>query len=286
VRPWLPLLLVAALWPTRVGAHECWIYDDSPGTTRLRPGGDEDSAPTNTLLWLLLEGSGSMSDADFAGAASALTLESDEGDPVELEVEGTISSPVLEVMALRPVEELRPTTGYRAEWSWFGEWGAELVLHEVTFMTGAGPDDEAPETPEEQSRYLESDETAFHWYCGGWDFYDVARFGVDPADDWTMLDGGRPTGDEWSDSPWLRVEDLAEGSRVEMTGTFQPGGRLDYRFSALDLAGNFSGWSEPHRVTMPLAGCSATHESWLPLLLPLPLLRLVRRRRSSGPLWE
>ncbi len=51
------------------------------------------------------------------------------------------------------------------------------------------------------------------------------------------------------------------------------------RFAALDLAGNFSGWTEPEELS--LAGCNASGASTVPTWCLVPLL--LRRRRKRPP---
>ena len=279
------LFVLAAALPVTARGHSCGDYWEEVGTTRLRPSASDSPAPTNTLLWLILEEASGYGEVTLEDAARALVLRPEGGEPVAVEVEGSITSPRRDMVALRPTEALQPETSYQAWWAWPTDVeGEEQDSYSASFLTGDGPDDDPPSVPVEQSRYLESESIVFDWYCGSWSYWDVARFDVEGTADWQLLDSRSPSqADWWAETAWTAVDGLSEVPQVEANGHFQPGGRLEYRFSALDLAGNSSGWSEVQDVTMPLAGCSSTRQSWSPLLLPFALLGLRRpRSRRAG----
>ncbi|MCP4868769.1 MAG: hypothetical protein GY898_08625 [Proteobacteria bacterium] len=76
------------------------------------------------------------------------------------------------------------------------------------------------------------------------------------------------------------MSDFSLGDELEIVGTMQPGTVLRVQYGGLDLAGNFSGWSDERRITLPAAGCSA--EGGVPLgLLPLLLLGVPGWRRNA-----
>ncbi len=142
----------------------------------------------------------------------------------------------------------------------------------------SGTDDEAPAVPERLDVEIHSDDYVTG-PCDGWE--DWARFEVGSAgfvdlmaDDEQVFDSEEP------DSPLV---DMSLSGELAWSGRAQPGTELRVRFATLDVAGNFSGWSEVEPVPWPLAGCTCDAGGQAAGLALLPLLLLVaRRRRGAG----
>jgi len=166
----------------------------------------------------------------------------------------------------------------------------------TTFTVGQGVDDELPEIPLEVGREASSDPRGPvpPSSCGYSDMVtiDVAGDGlfvvanVDGADglDTTTISGN---------ASQMTFDDELRIGRAGCTFSWpdaEPTASTDVRFGAFDIAGNFSGWTEPSDVTLPAAGtvsggttssCSAAGEAGpgaFAMLLALFGLGAVRRR--------
>ncbi len=299
----LSAVAAAALLSLPAPASACSMRFDVPPVqdpSALPDDGAVD-VPTNARIWLVFEGRSSGGyevrlrggdviqevDAERPGAVL------DRGDRVLAERHELWSYPA-------PAGLLPETTYTAAVWSTGevvdgGAWDADapaVLVDEVTFTTGDADDVDAPAVPESAGHRLSTAAEVYAMCASMSD--DVAEFKLDASSDFALLAEetflGEPLTSDDDDVGTPRLGDARPGDEVAHRGRFTAGRRHAVRLGAMDLAGNFSGWSEPVEVTMPLAGCSAA-DGDLPgsrvalLLLALGALPgLARRRREWGTL--
>jgi len=178
-------------------------------------------------------------------------------------------------LVLHPAQALQPNTTYTVG---LGE------TTEFSFTTGAGPDHDPPALPIEVDRTVDHSgpdrlcsDSAQHWAtlivegeaalfvldAGGSADLDPAALAGDvvemSVDKDLLLGGGACHGDNFPGGSSRRAE-------------------TTIRYGAFDVAGNFSGWSEPSELS--LGGCSLGGRpapGWWLLVIPL-----CRRRRTRG----
>lgn len=260
-------LVIAPVLLRPVVAHACSC---AVGLDLALPVDGSEGVPTNTKIWLdgFLECVG--------GAPMAWRLLDPDGVEVAYRSRCVLSHNIADaLLTLHPVEPLRPDTMYVVE-----EGEGNPVLR---FTTGALPDLESPSLPVEIDREVEhtrpnscSDQRTHQatLTLEG----DGALFVLD-AGDAGALDVAAIAGEvvEMSGEPRLRL-----GSSLCHGDNF-PGGasrraETAIRYGAFDLAGNFSGWTEPDALS--LGGCSVAAGQVAPGWLLL--LMLLGRGRGRG----
>jgi len=231
--------------------------------------------PTNTKIWL--DGGGHCRGS--AELAPRLL------DPDGLEIPFTSTCLLSDtgfhyVRVLHPNEPLLPNTTYTVE----PESGLEYTF---PFTTGAGPDHTPPTIPEEVDRTVEHadpglcSETGTHvatLTVAGEAALFVLHTGDSSDFDATTVAG--QVAELSQDDSLLLGRSACHGDNFP--GGASRGVETTIRYGALDLAGNFSGWSAPSALSLgdelPTRGCSVLTRSppaWWLVLAPL----FARRRR-------
>ena len=254
----LALALPAALMSAAglaCNREDCKCADPSYSLSAI-PRADATDVPTNTRIW---------------GDEPNTRLLDDAGVEVPA-TRTTVTDPLGQGMftVLRPLTELRPHSVYTVD----------TAPGTHTFFTGAGPLSEPPPIPEidelEQDHYRDCGQlqySASYTLHGAGVVYLLDTASTTTFDPVNLV--GEVSG--FSSSPSFYL-----GPKCGGADNF-PGGASRHasttvRFAALDVAGNFSGWSEPEELT--LTGCQLGSDPSLALLVMMPLLLGSRRRRS------
>jgi hypothetical protein len=216
---------------------------------------DGEVVPTNTRIWL---------DAETATEASIYV---DPREPTLVGPDGavtldrvTIATPIGDLHVYTPTAPLAPAPP--DEGGPGGPDECDRVL--ASFRTAVVADDAAPELPTIDRVYTQS---------------GFVRLDAEFSE---LLVVDRDGGDFDPDA--LAGELLAvvrPSGMIDLATADLPDAEAGLRFGVYDLAGNFSGWTEPLAVDSEEAGCRTVPRAPLPLLLA-PLLAL-RRRRSPRP---
>ncbi len=255
--PRLALALALALASLSCNRFEdCKCAGPEYGLGTLPATGSTD-VPTNTRIW----GSAILDLQDGAGVSVPTTRST-----------VTDSEDFSEFTVLRPVNELQPNTTYTIT-------AATSAPH--TFTTGAGPHTTPPPIPEiedlEQVRDHDCGQSLYHatYTLRG----PASIYLLDTAETTTFVPADL-VGDvtAYSHAPQFDLGARCGGyENVPAAPTRNTSTTV--RFAALDLAGNFSGWSEPEELTF--SGCKLGGRSSPALLGLLPLL-IARRRRATA----
>lgn len=263
------LLVVLVVTPLVLGPRVVRACSCAVGLNLALPTDGAEGVPTNTKIWLdgLLD--------CFLDIPTTWRLLDLDGVEIAYSSHCVLSRNSYDaLLTLHPVEPLRPNTTYVVE-----ESQGNPVL---SFTTGSGPDHVAPGLPVEVDRDVvhgrpdQCDDSWTHLATitvdGEGALFVLNAGGLD------ALDVGAIAGEvsEMSGEPRLSL------GKSGCHGDNFPGGasrRADttVRHGAFDLAGNFSGWTEPQGLS--LAGCSLAGQAgpgWL--LWPL----LLGRRRRLG----
>ena len=284
----LALLILAAI-PVLGAARSAdacscaWLETDF-----LAPVNGATDVPTNARVWI---GSGlywgEPGDAEFR-----IELLDGDGVPVAVSVTDLMGYNDL-ISVLTPSVPLQAGETYRIRVD-----GDETL---GTFTVGSGEDTSPPEVPVEEDRTSSADARIPNMMssCG---YSDVVTLTLGNAG---LVQVANIEGADALDTDALEGEssDLSVDGQLRIGSAgctwswpdAEPGASTTVRWGAYDIAGNFSGWSEPEKVTIPPAGCScvlgsATTQAapLAALLLALSVLAIRRRavwRRSgtSGP---
>lgn len=267
-------IIVAGALPRQAWACSC-AFDD---TQMLAPADGETDVPTNARVWI---GAG-LYWGERGDSEYRLQLLDEDGTPVDVvitELAGYIDM----IAVLTPAAPLSPGMVYEIEVD-----GEETL---GTFEVGSDSDSDAPAVPAELDR--ESSSSARHpnmmSSCGPTDVVSltledtglvyVANIeGVDGMD----TDGLTGEASELSPSPELYI---GSAGCTWSWPDAEPHASTTVRWGAFDIAGNFSGWSDPATVSIPAAGCTCTLDGATPsaagvtaALLALVGLGLRRRR--------
>ncbi len=267
-------LALGAAFPRAAEACSC-AFDE---TQMLAPADGETDAPTNARVWV---GAG-LFWGSRGSSAERVSLLDGAGAPVDAvatEMAGYIDL----VVVLTPAAPLISGETYSIQVD------EDEVLG--TFTVGGDSDTDAPAIPAELDR--ESSSSARHpnmmSSCGP---TDVVSLELEPTGliyvaNIEGVDGLDPDGLTGEASELSATPELYIGS-AGCTWSWpdaEPHASTTVRWGAFDIAGNFSGWSEPSDVTIPAAGCSCTLEGGAPpaagaaaAVLALAALGLRRRR--------
>ncbi|GEM_PF-2337170 len=271
-------LLVALLIPSVASAQEC-REPLSTLDSQVFPRSPAGLAPTDTLIWYLTD----ERLATHEGIQRALSVVSLGGDgAVDVVPAGAALTPRRGLFAFRPVEPLSPNTDHEIQYP-VHPLGDDLAV--TSFRTTDGPSTEAPSIPTLESVALASDYSLLGDWCSSQDYRDEALYRLESDG---MFDVVGRAGGAWTfaEDP-LADEVAAIGSGdVSLQDDLAPLARFDVRFGSLNLAGDFSGWSEPEATEMPASGCRDNERgvTWaMPVLLLFGLGGL-RRREAWVPL--
>ncbi len=260
---------------------DCTVYWAGRYETWLLPAADATDVPTDTLIW-------SIGDSLDGGCEEPLdvALLDPDGEPIALVEEGRMCAGPHSVIAWRPLAELSPGASYTIA---PGEpvYAADGRLEPQRFTVGPGPAEALPNVPSPLARHVYVEATGLHGGCGGSYRSDHVIWELDSDAPILLLAGGPEDRgrDPAPGSIWSELADFSAEPEVVVEGRLQPTTRIDVRFGAADLAGNFSGWSQPEAVTMPAAGCTSSiryDEAWLgALALLLGGAQSIRKRRGT-----
>jgi MYXO-CTERM domain-containing protein len=281
-RPATPLILLALFTALAAlvtvaprGARACscaWLETDA-----LFPADGQQDVPTNTRIWV----GGGMYWAEPGDAEYRLTLLDGDGATVEvLYSDLTGYNDLISVMT--PTSALQAGETYEI---WVD--GDEVLGR---FTVGSDSDTSPPTVPAEMDR--ESSASArvagMQSSCGPSDVVNltlentglvyVANIEGVEGPDTATLDG---ESSDLSPAPEFRI---GSAGCTWSWPDAAPGASTTVRWGVFDLAGNFSGWSEPVSVSVPPAGCNcvlggAPRATGGIAAAGLALLVLVRRRQ-------
>ena len=282
--------LLALLTPASAGASmDCatavW---DRRVESRFLPAPAAVDVPTDSLIWSV--GRHSLSCEEPLG----LALLDEDGEDLALVEEGRLCADSTSVIAWRPLAGLEPGATYTIT---PGEpvWPVDEDVEPQTFTVGEAASLGAPEIPGVVARHVRVEATGLYGPCGG-GYYanDHVLYDLDSDAPILLLAGGAERTSAIPETPWASLASFSTGPmpgllgglgpRVGLVGSLPPTTRVETAVGAMDLAGNFSGWSETDAVTMPAAGCHATKEydqAWLALVLLLLGSGLSRLRATS-----
>lgn len=223
------------------------------------PATSSTDVPTNTRIW----GSAITDLQDDAGLSVPITRST-----------VTDSEDHSEFTVVRPVNPLAPNTTYSIITN-----TESSAPH--TFTTGAGPQTTPPPIPEVQDlelvRYRDCGQSQYHatYTLRG----PASIYLLDTANRTTFVPADL-VGDVTDFSQWPQFDLGARcGGYENVPAAPTRNTSTTVRFAALDLAGNFSGWSEPEELTF--SGCKLGGPTSPALLGLLPLL-IARRRRATA----
>lgn len=205
--------------------------------------------PRNVTLFL---GNGHIGDATEAEVIERFDLLDPDDVPVPFTVTSLSSPESLRLLVVRPAELLAPGTQYRL---------AAESSNALVFTTGDDVDEEAPSPPVETGRTTRSVVLAPGVVntCVDGSEYEFAILDVESDGALVVLNiDDRTTLDELALDG--RVGQFTEDAFVMINASnwpdIAPSATTRVRLGAFDLAGNFSGWSDPIEVTLPPRGCS------------------------------
>jgi len=271
------LLLLATLLPAGPVAAQC-LNAFVPGSSedgRVTPSSSNSPVPINTWVWYLVVNPAT-SIADTTAGLELISLET--GAEIALEGVGTVRSDDRVLLAYRPEVELEPLTDY--EISFDREPGLVTNVTRVGFRTSDQRDTEAPAVPELLGQELFTDYNQLGSEpCRVTDYHDEVSFFLGSDGYFNLLADDVEV--DSIDDLFTDVVAISESAEVSWTGDIGPNQQLSFRHSTVDLAGNFSGWSETVEVTMPAPGCVGTGDGRVSQasLILAALLLLVRRKR-------
>lgn len=241
--------LALTLTPQLAAAHD---EDPHPALTIVAPVDGDDDVPTNTLVWL------DETSAEFTDDTSELRLLGPDGDEILVASTSEITTPLGAVTVWQPERELLPDARY-VLWQ-CSQTACERQLGE--FRTRSGPADAKPPVPTE-TRLVE----AADLITTDADYHGLLVVAAGPDD----LDADERTGDILSVG--LPGEPIAFHAHQSINSV---------HLGVYDLAGNFSGFTDPlalEREKSPVSAACAVHDDPPMSLLTLVLLLALPRRR-------
>lgn len=266
--------LCVAIWPLEVEADDCTCTPEPPLTWPDAYG----TAPANTRVWLADNDDYYYGYGD-GGADPALL---DSGGYLVPTTRTTIDFPVIysEMTILTPVAPLTVGETYHIRrgdpWD-YGDWPFE-----VTEATDLVP----PAVPRvDEVEIVKHRRVERCWIRGSWTAHIRTTAGDDTYTVVQIADAGgfNPEG------PSGRLMDAQQGDEIVIgyagcVDNWRDAGygeSIDIQLGAFDVAGNFSGWSEPETITMTTCECRTDATTDAPRGL-FVLFSLARRRRSSS----
>ncbi|MCP4873143.1 MAG: hypothetical protein GY898_30995 [Proteobacteria bacterium] len=270
--------LACVLAPGLASAQCPNFFFEETADGRVTPSSSDSLAPVNTWVWYTVV----EPDTTIGGTTSGLSLLSlGSGEEVGLEALGTVRSDDRLLLAYQPEAELEPDTDYEIEFD--REPGALTDISRVAFRTSDERDTTAPMVPEAIGQDVFTDYNQLGSEpCMVTDYNDEVRFFLAGDGDFRFM--AHEVEVDAIDDLFADVVSISETSDVGYVDDIGPNQDLSFRFSAVDLAGNFSGWSDPLAVTTPAPGCvdDGTQVTRASLLLAAVLLLLRRKRRLKA----
>jgi len=267
----------------------------SNGTDFLAPADGSTDVPTNTRIWVGgFQFGGDSLTTEELNLSPPFILARDDGAQVEL-IASIIKGNNELIAVFTPAAELVAGGVYSlGEEIYSLDNPVPTLVVLATFTVGAEADLEAPELPSELARSSSASPRVAGQVssCGPTDVVDLsieatgqvllAQVGEGRDFDTEALDG------EVSELSLDGELDLGVGGCRWSWPEAKPGATADAQWGALDLAGNFSGWTEPTEIVIPAAGCScSTQGAGVPAgsgaILALLLLIGGGRRRRPQP---
>ncbi len=279
----------ALLLPAPAHACSCALNN----TDYLAPADGATEVPTNTRIWVggAHFGDDSPTVEDLESSPPFLLLQ-DDGTEIELSA-GVLSESSLSIAVFTPTAELVAGGVYSLVKEIYNLDSPEPTLVSLTtFSVGGAADLEAPALPRELARSSSSSARLPGQMssCGP---TDVVNISVEETGHLLVAQLGE-TGDFDTDNLNGVVSDLSPDGVFRLgVGSCRwswpeaaPGASADAQWGALDLAGNFSGWSEATEIVIPPAGCSCSAQgnstpAGLAALLAFMLLASAGRRRRT-----
>ncbi len=289
------LAVVLALGTLVPGTAHALSCDDGPyewESSSLLPADGETDVPPDTWIWIRLDGYGHPDDS--RGTATVALFDAADAE-IEVAEQGAIRVPTGRFVAFAPSAPLGPDAEYRVELDVDDEWdewgdddddsagGADTVSY--TFTTGAQDSGGAgPDVPAVERLRLEAGPNELSggfgcpWYSAG---PDTAAFELTSDGRVNVIARVDDADDAGPADPLGLLAAAGEDGELTVRDHLRPTTTVYFRVGAYDLAGNFSGWSEPIAAKMPAAGCSSEAdlaEASLALALLLAGAGLLRRR--------
>lgn len=256
-RPCALLLGALVLVAPTTSAGRSVLLCPPPRGIELPAHGAED-VPTNARLWFDRQ-------ASFLGRRSELVLVGHDGMELETTQVRLEMFANQALVVLTPLAPLLPEARHQF-WECDGPMCSTLISE---FTTGTEADTIPPALPVETDREQGRDTVSLSFDFEGVLIVSLGDVALDPA----TLTGSAHSASTDSN---VAFEDDCPYS--------WPGAAEDeqtLRYGAFDLAGNFSGWSEPEPLSLSGCGCSATNRSTPPLPLLVLLFGLTRRRSTA-----
>ena len=257
-----------------------WPHGDAAS---LLPQQQETGVPTDTRLWFGVTGARETWEEQIF---PSITLRDEAGDDVALGSPRPLGAGSSRMVSWQPVVELQPLMTYTLEASWppadeFDDPPDSESWSQI-FVTGEGPSLTGPAVPTLQQLDMETYPNDFDASsCYSEAPRDRVQAAVGGAARIHVLFMAEEPGQDGPPDPFEGGSAAAAGAVVEIEGELPPASAVRLRAGALDLAGDFSGWSEEQTATMPAAGCASTKtldEAALGLALLLLGGGLLRRK--------
>jgi len=238
----------------------------APGNTDfLAPADGSSGVPTNTRIWVGgMHLGGTPQSAEELTTSPPVILQRDDGTQVGLTA-GLIEGNNDLIAVFTPTVELSPEAEYSLlKESYSLNDPAPVFETLTTFTVGSESDTESPLIPDELSRSASASPRIPGQVssCGPTDMVDVlvettGQLIVGQVSDGLEFDPAELNGS---------VSELSFDGELEigMAGCqwswpdAEPGASTELHWGSFDLAGNFSGWTEPTEITIPPAGCSCS----------------------------
>ncbi len=258
----LSVALVAALSaPGSALACSCAIGS----TDFLAPADGSTEVPTNTRIWVGgMHIGGAPQSAEELTTSPPVILQKDDGTEVDLTA-GVIAGNNEVIGVFTPTVELAPGGVYSLVREIYSSNDPDPIFETLTtFTVGAEADNEFPAVPSELARSSSSSPRVPGQVssCGPTDMVEVrveatGQLMVGQTGDEFEFDPAELNGSV-SEVSFDGELDLGVGNCQWSWPDAKPNASTELRWGAFDLAGNFSGWTEPTEITIPPAGCSCT----------------------------
>jgi MYXO-CTERM domain-containing protein len=255
-------------------AEACSCIDPMQSTSLVAPADGATDVPVNARIWV---GSGQMpplTDEQTGQPKEPAVQLLDDQDQFVVGTQSIIQSTDGLVYVFTPAQPLGAGRTYRARAN-----GAGIAA----FTTGSGTDTEAPAVPSVVSEDSDAAPNREGPACGPsyWVRYELKTDGILTVAD---RDGTSTLNPEALSGTVTSLEQgtafqLGRNACVDNWPGVKSGDTGQVRFGTFDLAGNFSGFSQPREATIPYGcGCSAGAAPGSALVLGLAMLARRRKR--------